>query len=171
MSRRLACQSCFDAQFEVAFEGAGNRTASFAPSAAAVKAAASTSGTVPVTDKALDATLNPSSTFSKVTVALTSSFHGGIPAQSRRTDKAMQKHDAWAAAISSSGLVFPLDSSVRAAQDGHAQVGEHATGAAGHEVACPCSFATLTVAISFSSKCYLVRHLGLSPDWNDLENG
>lgn len=125
---------------------------------------------MPVTDKALDATLNPPSTSSKVTVALTASFRGGTPAQSRRTDRAMQKHDAWAAAISSSVLVFPLDSSVRAAQDGHRQVGEHPQVLPDMRSPVHVAFATLTVAISFSSKCYLVRHLGLSPAWNDLEN-
>jgi hypothetical protein len=47
----------------------------------------------------------------KVTVAEVRSCSGGVPALARSLEKAIAKHDACAAAISSSGLVFPPDSS------------------------------------------------------------
>src|SRR3954454_3491712 len=90
---------------------------SFAASAACAKAAASMPGTFPRNVSADDTTFQPSPTLSKVTAALTSSRSGGVPARPRPADRAIEKQLACAAATSSSGLVFPPDSSVRAAQD------------------------------------------------------
>ena len=50
-------------------------------------------------------TAKPTSTLSSETVALASTFSGGSPAFSSSADSAMAKQLAWAAAISSSGLV------------------------------------------------------------------
>jgi hypothetical protein len=50
-------------------------------------------------------------------VAETSSRSGGVPALARRAENAIEKQDAWAAAINSSGLVIPPSSPVRAAQE------------------------------------------------------
>ncbi len=55
----------------------------------------------------------PPPLLSNVMVARTSSDEGGVPFFASRALKAIEKHDAWAAAISSSGLVRPLWSSVR----------------------------------------------------------
>jgi hypothetical protein len=51
-----------------------------------------------------------------VTSALVSSASGGEPAFARALERAMEKHDEWAAAISSSGLVRPFGSSARDGQ-------------------------------------------------------
>ena len=61
-------------------------------------------------------TFQPASPLSNVTSALTSSRCGGVPFLPSRAENAIEKHDACAAASSSSGLVLPLCSSVRAAQ-------------------------------------------------------
>src|SRR5688500_6815089 len=53
----------------------------------------------------------------KSTSADVSRLVGGVPALARPLENAMEKHAEWAAAISSSGLVLPLASSVRAGQD------------------------------------------------------
>ena len=50
-----------------------------------------------------------------VTVAETSSRSGGEPARASPPDRAIEKHAAWAAAINSSGLVFPSGCSAREA--------------------------------------------------------
>src|SRR4051794_8932100 len=52
-----------------------------------------------------------------VTVAEVSSFSGGLPDFARPFDSAIAKHDAHAAAISSSGLVLPFGSSAREAHE------------------------------------------------------
>src|SRR5690606_26029910 len=52
----------------------------------------------------------------KVTSAVVSSDRGGVPAWARPWARAMEKHEEWAAAISSSGLVLPPGCSAR---DGH----------------------------------------------------
>ena len=53
----------------------------------------------------------------KVTVAEVFSSSGGVPALARPAESAIEKHEACAAAISSSGLVLPpVASSERAAQ-------------------------------------------------------
>ena len=49
-------------------------------------------------------------------VARTSSDVGGVPFFASRALNAIEKHEAWAAAMSSSGLVRPLCASVREAQ-------------------------------------------------------
>ena len=52
-----------------------------------------------------------------VTAAEVCRRSGGLPACASPCERAIEKHDAWAAAISSSGLVFPPESSsVRAGQ-------------------------------------------------------
>ena len=53
----------------------------------------------------------------KSTSAVVSSEVGGVPALASRWRTAIEKHDEWAAAMSSSGLVLPLGSSARAGQD------------------------------------------------------
>src|SRR5262245_54062617 len=52
-----------------------------------------------------------------VTSALTSSLSGGVPAWFRTCESAIEKHEACAAAISSSGLVMPFSSPVRAGHE------------------------------------------------------
>ena len=86
---------------------------SFALSAAFRKPSASSPGTQPRTVSALETIRKPASTLSKVTAALTSSFCGGFPALASPKDSAIAKQPAWAAAISSSGLVFPTVASLR----------------------------------------------------------
>src|SRR5437588_5864954 len=90
---------------------------SFALSAAFRKPSASSPGTQPRTVSALETIRKPASTLSKVTAALTSSFCGGFPALASPKDSAIAKQPAWAAAISSSGLVFPTVASLRAAHE------------------------------------------------------
>lgn len=53
----------------------------------------------------------------KVTVADTAKRSGVVPAFARTLDSAIEKHEAWAAAMSSSGLVRPSSSPVRTAHD------------------------------------------------------
>ena len=55
----------------------------------------------------------PPPLLSNVIVARTSSDVGGVPFFASRALKAIEKHEAWAAAMSSSGLVRPLWASVR----------------------------------------------------------
>ena len=52
----------------------------------------------------------------KVTVAVVFSCSGGVPASASPCESAIETQDAWAAAISSSGLVRPPGSSAREAQ-------------------------------------------------------
>ena len=73
-------------------------------------------GTTPRTVRWLDTMRQPASSFSNVTSADTDRRSGGAPARPRRPEKAIAKHEAWAAATSSSGLVLPPGASVRAAQ-------------------------------------------------------
>src|SRR5215217_1300208 len=77
----------------------------FAPSVALSQAAWSAFGTLPLTSSKIFVTVQPASSFSKVTVAVVSSFSGTKPAFPNCPDKAMVKQPACAAAISSSGLV------------------------------------------------------------------
>src|SRR5919199_4763678 len=67
-------------------------------------------GTRPRTSRALETTAKPSPTRSNVTVALTFSDWGGLPARPSPPERAMAKQLACAAASSSSGLVTPLAS-------------------------------------------------------------
>src|SRR2546428_5725441 len=92
---------------------------SFAASAAFWKAAASIPLTVPRTSSVLSWTENPPPPClgPNVTVAVTSSFCGGLPACARPCDSAIAKQLACAAASSSSGVVFPPASSVRDLHD------------------------------------------------------
>jgi REP element-mobilizing transposase RayT len=86
----------------------------FAASAASRKPSASRPGTLPRTVSALFVIPVPGT---KVTTAEVRSCSGGVPAFASPMDSAIEKHEACAAAISSSGLVFPPDSSSeRAAQ-------------------------------------------------------
>ena len=87
---------------------------SFASSAAALNLAASAPGISPRTSSALETTVQLSPTLSNVTAARTSSRFGGVPARARPAESAIAKHDACAAASSSSGLVLPPGASVRA---------------------------------------------------------
>ena len=52
-----------------------------------------------------------------VTVADVSSFSGGLPPFASPAESAIEKHEAHAAAISSSGLVLPFGSSERDAHE------------------------------------------------------
>ena len=87
----------------------------FAPCAASSKPAASRPGTRPSTVSAIFVIPSPGW---KVTVAEVSSCSGGVPAFASPAESAIEKHEACAAAISSSGLVLPpaATSSERAAQ-------------------------------------------------------
>src|SRR5258705_6995040 len=73
--------------------------------------------TVPVTSRLLETTVQASPTLSNVTVAVASSFCGGVPAFASPAESAMQKQLACDAARSSSGLVIPCGASVRAAHE------------------------------------------------------
>jgi REP element-mobilizing transposase RayT len=87
---------------------------SFAASAASRKPSASRPRTLPRTVSALFVIPVPGT---NVTTADVRSRSGGLPAFARPSDRAIEKHAACAAAISSSGLVFPPEaSSERAAQ-------------------------------------------------------
>ena len=90
---------------------------SFAPSAACLNFSASAPGTSPRTSSADDTTVQLSPTLSNVTFALTSSRFGGVPARASPAESAIEKHEACAAARSSSGLDLPLGASVRALHD------------------------------------------------------
>ena len=81
-----------------------------APSAAAMNAASSIPGTVASTESWIFVIPVPGT---KVTVASTSSRSGGVPPCASPCESAIEKHAACAAAISSSGLVRPSDSSAR----------------------------------------------------------
>jgi REP element-mobilizing transposase RayT len=86
----------------------------FASSAASRKPSAPRPGTLPRTVSALFVIPVPGT---KVTTAEVRSRSGGVPAFASPRESAIEKHEACAAAISSSGLVFPPDvSSDRAAQ-------------------------------------------------------
>ena len=86
----------------------------FAASAASPNAAASIPGTTARIVSALFVIPVPGT---NVTVAEVESRSGGLPARASAPASAIEKHDACAAAISSSGLVLPPDaSSERAAQ-------------------------------------------------------
>ena len=86
-----------------------------APCAAASNAAASIPGTRPVTVSAERVTVGASSTLSSVTTAVTSSCSGSLPPCVSSCESAIEKQEACAAAISSSGLVLPSERSVREA--------------------------------------------------------
>src|SRR3954453_1660223 len=70
-------------------------------------------GTTPRTTIAADSTAQPASRLSAATLTSTSSRSTGVPALARMFEQAIEKHDAWAAARSSSGDVTPAGSSVR----------------------------------------------------------
>ena len=70
-------------------------------------------GTSPRTVMSLLAIFQPASPLSKVITALTSSCVAGVPFLASRDENAIEKQAACAAAMSSSGLVRPLCSSVR----------------------------------------------------------
>src|SRR5881394_2789634 len=72
-------------------------------------------GTTPRTVRCELVTFGPSS-IDRVTVAETSRRSGALPAWASSCESAMEKHEAWAAATSSSGLVLPSERSVRDAQ-------------------------------------------------------
>src|SRR6185295_6966362 len=78
---------------------------------------ASDPGTSPFTSSSLDTTVQLSATLSKVTFARTSRRSGLVPAFARPAESAIAKHEACAAASSSSGLDFPPGASVRALHD------------------------------------------------------
>jgi hypothetical protein len=78
---------------------------SLAPSAALVKAAASTPGTWPRTSSFIRVILKPSPAFSTVHLAVVAIRVAGVPAASSPAARAMLMQAACAAAISSSGLV------------------------------------------------------------------
>ena len=71
---------------------------------------------LPLTVSAERVTVGASSTLSSVTTAVTSSRRGSWPPPLSSCESAIEKQDACAAAISSSGLVWPAERSVREAQ-------------------------------------------------------
>src|SRR5208337_3889581 len=73
--------------------------------AASSNFALSAPGILTVTSRCDAVILNPASVLSKVTVAVVSMLSAVMPAFPSCADNAMLKHPAWAAAISSSGLV------------------------------------------------------------------
>ena len=81
-----------------------------APSAASRKPSASRPGTSPTTCSRTPVMPSPGW---KSTSARVCSVVGGVPPLASALDSAIEKHDEWAAAISSSGLVRPFGSSVR----------------------------------------------------------
>src|SRR5437667_11557558 len=95
----------------MAFETGQFLTASCA---AAANASPSMSGTVPRTVSAPFVIPSPGW---NVTVAEVSSRFGGLPALASVFERAIAKHEAQAAAISSSGLVLPFGSSARDVQE------------------------------------------------------
>src|SRR5690348_16689218 len=72
-------------------------------------------GTRPRTSRFIVVILRPPSTRSSAQTASTVSFSGGDPAELSVFENAIAKQVAWAAAISSSGLVLPSERSVREA--------------------------------------------------------
>ena len=84
----------------------------FAPSAAATKAASSIPGTLPRTVTAILVMPVPGT---NVTVEDVSSWSAGVPARASASESAIEKQAECAAAMSSSGLVFPSGSSAREA--------------------------------------------------------
>ena len=87
---------------------------SLATSAAAWKSSADMPGTDPTVLSLISVIPVPGT---KVTAAVVSSVVGGVPALASPFEKAMLKHDECAAAMSSSGLVLPPGSSVRAGHE------------------------------------------------------
>ena len=107
-----------DAERDVALEGVADRAAVLGGFGGRHEVGGATCpGREPRTVSALDTTRQPASSLSNVTSAVTSSRSGGVPARPSPADNAIEKHAAWAAATSSSGLVSPSDDSVRADQD------------------------------------------------------
>src|SRR4029078_12300201 len=84
----------------------------FAPSAYSTKPSWSTPGTVPTTTIAPFVIPSPGW---NVTVTEASGRAAGVPAPASACESAIEKHDAHAAAISSSGLVRPSGESAREA--------------------------------------------------------
>ena len=89
---------------------------SLAPSASSANLAWSSPGTTPETVSSLLVIFQPASVLSNVTTALTSSLVPGVLLRASAPERAMEKHDACADAMSSSGLVRPSCASVRDAQ-------------------------------------------------------
>jgi hypothetical protein len=79
-------------------------------------APSSSPGTSARTRSADDVTVGRPSTSSRDTVARTSRRRAVASCSPSRSARAIEKHDAWAAAASSSGLVMPSGCRVRAAQ-------------------------------------------------------
>src|SRR6202041_270174 len=75
-----------------------------AAAACSAKAAASTPGTRPTVTSAILVMVGTPSTIRRVTVASVRTDSGGVPACASMLDRAIEKHDACAAAISCSGL-------------------------------------------------------------------
>src|SRR5699024_12780052 len=86
-----------------------------ASSTTEVKPASSMPSTTAVTVILEVVTVGLPSTSSRETVASTSSFVGGVWFSPRQRDRAIEKHEEWAAASSSSGLDLPPGASVREA--------------------------------------------------------
>jgi hypothetical protein len=84
-----------------------------AVSAAAAKSSGLTFSTTPATVRRISVIPTPGW---KSTSTAVSSVVAGVPALANPLDNAIEKHDAWAAAINSSGLVTPWGSSERAGQ-------------------------------------------------------
>src|SRR3990170_1799450 len=87
---------------------------SFAAAAASRKPASSSPGTRPATLSAIFVIPVPGT---NVTVAEVWRLSGGVPAPASPCESAIEKHDACAAASSSSGLVSPPGTSARAAHE------------------------------------------------------
>src|ERR1700688_2062017 len=72
--------------------------------ACSTKAASSIPGTRPTVINAIFVIVGTPSTGRNVTVASVCTESGGLPALARRLERAIEKHAAWAAAISCSGF-------------------------------------------------------------------
>ena len=106
-------ERCFERDLGYGRECLGDGQPSFAASAASTNARSSIPGTSPTTRSAIFEMPVPGT---KVTVASTFSDSGGVPACASPWDSAIEKHEACAAASSSSGVVCPSASSDPRAQ-------------------------------------------------------
>src|SRR5688572_17621368 len=84
-----------------------------APSARRAKSSADRPGTTALTFRCDPVIPVPGM---NVTEAVVSTLSGGVPLSASALDSAMLKHEEWAAAMSSSGVVTEVDPSLRAFQ-------------------------------------------------------
>ena len=113
-------------------------------------------GTVPTTSSSERVTVHASPTLSNVTVAETWTWSGGVPARPSAPERAIAKHEACAAARSSSGEVRPSGASVREAQE----TGRSANVPLEPAVTVPSPSASVPLQVSVA---VLVAAIGVSP--------